>query len=363
MLRLVTVCLVGIGVVMGLLALSKAERRTDNPSRAVSLREPLSAEWIDPAELDFGEAWAQPAFRWHVTLRNPTVQPLEVRDVQSGCACTSVEPRSATVQPGSSCELQLRLNLLPAANVESPRDFAVELAFDCGNDAPRTAVLRGRVIASPIGVDWKQLDLGEVVNTDPEVYRCSIPLQMRSADLGWSATCDTSKARLSLSSPPNRDGLTNLEVFLDHSLPIGRFEIPLILQAHDASHVASKELLLPVRGEIVPDVEAVPRVVNLGGQPVGTRVVHDVTFQSRTGRRIWSTAIDEVPSGFDVEVMSQNKPSRLAVARIACPITKSGDQSAMLPFHFDVEAVDAPVTMAVPVRYNGISTMSPENKP
>ena len=92
---------------------------------------------IEAGALDFGAVWEQPAYRHSFTVANPTDRPIRVADFQTGCGCTTVEPRSFTVEPGATQTLTATLNLAGYGG----KAFSVELFPKLAHQPPgeRTA--------------------------------------------------------------------------------------------------------------------------------------------------------------------------------------------------------------------------------
>lgn len=67
---------------------------------------------IDSKELDIGVAWESPAHEHHVTLHNPTEEPIRITGFSTSCSCLSIEPRSLTVESGESAHLRLFFDLV-----------------------------------------------------------------------------------------------------------------------------------------------------------------------------------------------------------------------------------------------------------
>ncbi|MDQ3330786.1 MAG: DUF1573 domain-containing protein [Planctomycetota bacterium] len=85
---------------------------------------------VEPSALDFGRVWESSQFKWTVSVRNPTAEPIQVDALQTSCSCTQVEPDQFTVPAGGERLLTLTLDLSSAFGSGRPADeaaFSVEL--------------------------------------------------------------------------------------------------------------------------------------------------------------------------------------------------------------------------------------------
>lgn len=68
---------------------------------------------VSSDSLHFGQAWVQKAFRWRLSVENPTNKEVRVREIRSSCHCASVNPMSLVMAPGSQTEVELVFDLSP----------------------------------------------------------------------------------------------------------------------------------------------------------------------------------------------------------------------------------------------------------
>ena len=309
--------------------------------------------------LDFGEAWEQPVFPWVIALRNRTEHPLTVQQVQTSCECTVVESQPVTLAPGQSQPLRLFLDIAPPEPQPLPRDFSVDLTFRFRDDhhppltaVPLTAVLRGRVLANPITVDPRDLNMGEAVVTNPSTYERTIPLSLGAAAPQLQAAVEPDVPVQVEYEAANGSTSAELRISIDRDVPPGPFQFLVSLKTPTGDAPRRLALYLPVHGVVVDDILAVPSRLMLGARPVGHEFVEDVSFQSRTGRPIQSADVLDAPAGWELKPHDDVASGRHSASfRLSGTIEQTGRQKLELRVQFTFIEDDRPVVATLPIEY------------
>lgn len=328
-----------------------------HPPAAVATESPLEIEG-----LDFGEAWEQPAFPWEIKLRNRTASPLVIQQVQTSCECTDLSPRFVTLPPNGEQVMQLTLKLLGSESELLPREFDVNLTFEFadGKTPMQTVVLHGEVLPIPIRIESRQLNLGEIVISNDSSFERSVRLSSRVELPTPTVTCAPSElAALSLIDLPNSQTDKDLRITLQRELAVGPLALDVCLKYPrplDQMDQNPMILMLPFRGDVVGDVEAIPRTVLLGALPVNSTIDEVVTFQSRTGRMMKSWSPETIPEGFELSLVeSAALPASYVTMRLVGKVPATGEQTPEIVLQFQVEGFDRPVRTTVLVSYHGIN--------
>ena len=308
--------------------------------------------------LDFGEAWSQPAFPWKLILRNSSPSPLLIEHVETSCECTDVSPRSATIAAGESLSLHLMLKLARSEPDVGPREFAVDLTFRFKGESaqPAMATLRGKVLPSPIQADPERISLGEVVITDAVTYKHSVAIRFDHDPSTLKARTDASvRARIHLEEGDPMAFIRQLSIQVTPDILPGPFSFLVGLGALDADRHPGLALYLPVHGEVVDDVRAIPSSLMLGARPVGEEFQLDISFQSRTGREIRSFELLDAPPNWNLEFVDPGTPtSPIMSFHLVGRIDGRGAQQSALRVQFDVAELNRPVIAGAIIEYYGL---------
>lgn len=277
----------------------------------------------------------------------------------TSCECTLVDSAVATIPPAGELPVELRLNLTQYEPSSGHGDFAVDLILSVEQTAPpQRFTLEGRVLERPFVVDGGQLELGELVHSDLRAFQHVIPLRTND-DLGLLRAECLPEAIAQITVRPAQSPATgiDLDLALRDSLPLGPLNFDVRLHFDDGTG-RTILLNLPVSGDIVHDIEATPRAIALGALPVGESIDQHVTFRSRTGRAILSAVAADAPEEFDLSQPAprEGDPSQF-VSHVQGRAVLPGSQQIDLNFTFELEGLDSPIVVTVPLEYYGLETV------
>jgi hypothetical protein len=303
--------------------------------------------YIDPKYLDFGEVWAEEAFKWRIPIQNRSDREVGIAEFSASCQCDLIEPPSLTIPPHSTAKVVATIDLTKGRDIEpyeQVRKFqiAIHPIVAVPTSRPPGFVLRGKAkdpfIASP-GV----VDLGEILSHtagEPTTIRlkAATPLENLTASPQPDMTIDIKPAE------PNREGAAivaregaaivaregeaivaregeapaepsvskspplplSLSAPLDYLLtvtpsdpsdqiPLGKIDRTIHLAAVGADGNQLPPFPIKVTGEIVFDVAIEPRVVYAGLIEMGTSHEVNVSLRSRTSSRFSLIPVDQAP--------------------------------------------------------------------
>jgi hypothetical protein len=268
--------------------------RRDNASA-----ETIQGLFIAAERLDFGEVWEQHEFSWTLPIENRSDN--DVRILGFSCCSGRVEsmPPDLTIPAHGREDVSLTIDLtgrttretksyLPeGSGTRSPaRNDLLPLKFELGirpriEGAPDEGLawlLSGRV-RRVLGLAPAVLDFDtSLTRGQTFVPRVVIVTQHRSL-ASLCCHCDPSYGSAVL-----RDASSRLEICPSQSLPIGPFAFDVILQGTTSQGEKLPPLRLPVRGQVLHDVEPIPSSLFLGAAFAGQTLTVNLILRSRTGR-------------------------------------------------------------------------------
>jgi hypothetical protein len=309
--------------------------------------------WIPPEALSMGTIWESEEFAWTVPIENHEAAPVEVESFGTTCNCLSIEPKSFVLQPGEQRQLALKINL--TSQVKETGQIAVGLWAKVKKET--------RKPGEPLGPEWRinaqvrqvlkfnrrLLYVGQYSELAQPLPIQTIPLEVLAPLESLSAQCDlvgfTAKVQ------GLQEGKPQVQLLSVTPRGIGPFEGTVTLRP-----VLKRGEKLPVQrlqfeGKIVPDIEAVPPAVQVGGRILGETFEDVVVLRSLTGREIASVRAKPDGKGLEVELEPLQDKFRF---RIRQKVVSAGESSNKVYFFAKVSGHDMECTL--PVIYTGIES-------
>jgi hypothetical protein len=239
---------------------------------------------IPAANLDFGEVWEEKGFDWRLPIRNLTSNTVEIRKFSTSCGCTAIEPPKLSIQPGETATVQLTIDLTHRSYAEAGlarRPFAISV-HPITPSARRGSAgwqIHGTV-RSRVTVDEKSVHFGEEpIHGQQAVTRklratVHVPCQDLEVTLNPSVATATVKRH---EDDPSRFEIT---IAVNPDLPPGHFQTDAKISVLTPSGKRELALLLPIAGEMQPEVRLLPARVVLAPAPIGDSVEAIVTLQA-----------------------------------------------------------------------------------
>jgi hypothetical protein len=306
--------------------------------------------WIPPDALNMGTIWEDEQFKWTAPIENREATPIEVESFGTTCNCLSIEPNSFVLEPGERRELRLRINL--TSQVKETGEVAVGLWAHVKKD--------DRKPGEPLGPEWKitgqvrrvlkfnrRLYLGEHSELAQPLLMRTIPIEVLVPLESLSAECDLSGFTVNVERP--EEGKGELRLLSVTSRDLGAFEGTVSLHPILKGGEQLPVQRLEFEGKIVPDMEAVPPAVQVGGRVLGDTIEDVVILRSLTGRELLGVRVKAEGQGLAVDPVEDNLRFRIR-QEVICT------GSTMNRVHFCAKVADRDVECIVPVNYTGVDS-------
>lgn len=251
--------------------------------------------YVAPEDLDLGEVWARPQFKWRVTFRNLSDKAVFVEDIHTSCRCTELERSSFRISPSSQMPVEFTLDFDSPLSSTShePRSFRLAVAatlHSAGEMTSQKWLLRGRV-KQPLLLSNPDV---EFVVDPVEPENETVRVRLTSA-LPIKTIASKSRHPV-ISSKVER--VSDLAADLDFQLN-GRWfshrlhllgsriiaaKVTLETELVDDSEVISLAPDIPIQISTQCDVQVIPNSLSFGPNPLGTVDSDTVILRSRSGR-------------------------------------------------------------------------------
>jgi hypothetical protein len=305
---------------------------------------------VVPADaLNIGTVWENEQFEWTVEVENREETSVEVESFRRSCNCLSVEPQAFVLGPGERRNLHLHIDL--SSQMKPTGELVVRLWA-------RIKAKEGE--ATRFGPEWRvEGKVHRALAFDRSVYlgqhsELAQPLPAQAVPIEVSVPLASLVAECDLPGfTAVVDGLQKNKAVLQLSaagpLPVGEF----------AGTVSLKPVLkggdrLPVRrlrftGAIIPDVQAVPLAIPIGGRILSEVFEDIIILQSLSGRPM--AAVRAVAQG---EGLSLEAVEGIGRFRIRQKICSTGSKTNLI--HFHTQSAGRPIKIIVPVSYTGFES-------
>lgn len=245
--------------------------------------QPLPKLAIADGRNHFGTVWESDQFIYVLPIVNEDDQPITVEDVRLSCSCMSVVPNTFTLSPGERIELRVRIDLTAKKRPSEEAVFELAPLVRRGTE-PQVRLrwpLRGTVqqfirLDRPPTFGRKSLSAPE----SPVVLRAKTAVPVPD---GFDVQVSHPAYTVSVMSDTS-DGRSHT-VRITHTGPrtVGEVELDVTLRPRSNEKRTLPVSVIPVRWQVVHDVEALPPDVSAGGVRVGTTAAHRVSLASLTG--------------------------------------------------------------------------------
>lgn len=207
-------------------------------------------------------------------LRNEGTAPLQIRNVQTGCGCTTTHLQSMTITPGQQTELQVQVSLFGRSGKQQksiyvhsndPQNPVFHLqvigeAVTVGPEKPVTfteglKVEPGQISFGTIGEDDEIRRIVTIVSTN------KVPLRMLSVN----APCPNLKTKVKEIEKGRR---YLIEIITVPTMDIGSHQSCIQIKVED---VRVRGLEIPVSLRVVPELYFVPAKIETSREEQGKR--------------------------------------------------------------------------------------------
>jgi hypothetical protein len=312
---------------------------------------------VDPATLDFGEAWECSRFDWPLSVRNTSDEVIEFADVMTSCHCHEASPRQFTLKPGETAVVTLVLDL--TARQPSERDLICR-AFS----SPVYLVLRGRSqLSDPITVtgrvrsrlttDVREVHFGEEAVSGGQPLVRYVAVRVHVPVVGIRAFAPPGAATVAVQPDVTGEGRYRVAISPSPSLSPGPFKFDVTVDVVDVDGQTLPGVKLTAAGTMSPPAGMLPSQVLFGARTVGTSADAELTLTVPAGEK-WVVEQVEVESA-DLRVDALDRESVGLCYRVRQQVREKGDRSSKVWFVVAREHErDRPLRVEVVISYTGI---------
>jgi hypothetical protein len=297
-----------------------------------------------------GTIWEDEQFTWTVPIENHETTAIEVESFGTTCNCLSIEPSSFVLAPGGRRELRMRINL--TSQVKSTGEVGVGLWAHVKKE--------DREPGESLGPEWKILgQVRPVLKLNRRLYvgqhsELAQPLPVQSIPIDVLVPLESLSAESDLAGFAAKvedldEGKAVLQLRSLTPRGIGSFEGTVSLHPVLKGGEQLPVQRLEFQGKIVPDIEAVPPAVQVGGRLLGEAFEDFVVLRSLTGRELVGVRAEPEGEGLAVEPVEDNLGFRIRQKVISTGSTTNR-------VHFYAKVADRDVECILPVSYTGVDS-------
>lgn len=316
-------------------------RLADSRQRDASLSLPPAILTVPASQLDLGLVQTGGHLEIPLDVTNRSAEHIDVSHFLTSCGCAGVEPPSIALGPGQTERVTLQMDLThswgPALAMglsEIPFVARVTAEF-AGSDGPSTETwhIRGRAIPYVTTMP-RRLTFGRrsVLQPGFAPVKFRLTTQVPTKSVYAQVEGDDWYVRLLRTELPN-EYAGELRAINRPLLGRHQIKVRLTLVGPDATPLP--ETVLRIDGEIVPDIEAYPSRLMLGGRPAGTTVDENILVESLSRRPIRLTRIESSSPALEATAdFRETKSCHVVGVRRHIG---SGSQEECLIVHFAVD--------------------------
>ena len=280
----------------------------------------LAQDWarqiFSVVEHDFGTIARGAKADYEFVFTNPYVDDIQVASARASCGCTSVTVKKSTVKTYEKGAIVARIN---SDSFLGRQGATITVTFHKPSRAQVQLYVKvyvqSDVVLEPAGVVFGSVEQGQAAERTVQVSRYGRTdwkiLKIKSPNPHLTAQVVDSR---------QESGKIKIEVrvSLSRSAPAGRISEHLMLVTNDQ---ASRQIALPVNGQVVPELSASPSTLFLGAVSPGDTASRNVVVRAKRPFRI--TSIKPECSCLTADVPGTDQPKTLYV--IPVKFTASGE--------------------------------------
>jgi hypothetical protein len=292
---------------------------------------------VPGSALDIGRIWDEKEVSCDLPVENQTANEISIAYIDVSCNCTSVEPRAITVAPRQTAILRLKIDPTHRTPREVgliERPFAVEVTPQIQKGIrPRGGgwVVHG-IVRSRVTLDALSVQFGEsIVYGQPAMPRkaCAtahIPVERLEVTTGNQLVkVDVAREK------QNPDQFT-LSITPKPGLPQGRFASDITIDLITPHGDRLRGTVLPVQGDVQPEVRPLPAKVMLGLKRVGDQAKATVVLQGPSDADMAVEHIETNSPDTNVEAVDLPGSPSGRTFRITQRVTREGEQKSTVRF-------------------------------
>ena len=265
---------------------------------------------------DFGTIARGAKAEYEFVFTNSYVDDIQVASARASCGCTKVTVKKATAKTYDKGAIVARIN---SDSFLGHQSATITVTFD---KPSRVQVqlhvkvyVQSDIVLKPASVFFDSIEQGQAAERTVRVIRNGRAdwkiLDVKSTNPHLTAQVVDSR---------QKSGKTEIEVkvSLDRLAPEGRISEHLMLVTNDQT---SRQIALPVDGQVVPELSASPNTLFLGSISPGETASRNVVIRAKKPFRI--TSIKPECSCLTVDVPKADQPKKFYVIPIT--FTASGE--------------------------------------
>jgi hypothetical protein len=287
-------------------------------------------------DLDLGEVWEVKDFACALPIRNSTGSELRITDFSTSCGCVQVEPRSLTIPAGKTATVGLKLDLTHRSRADAgraERPFVVEITPIQKTTGPGQQGwrLHGQV-KSRVTLDMPSLPFGEeavqgqATPARKVVATVHVPMQRLEAVVDPAVV--TARV-IPDAKEPNRFVLNIVPL---PSLPTGPFTATVAVDVISPTGERLPGAVLPITGDVRPEVRAVPAQLFLTAKPVGQTADAVVVLQAPKDSDVMVDHVETDSTDLTVEPAAVPDVASGRAFRVSRRATQEGEQVDVVTF-------------------------------
>lgn len=329
-----------------------AARWANPPVAAVPVvAAPESELAIDPDRLDFGDAWESERFEWTIPIQNRSTSLVELTGLSGSCNCGSVEPSSLAIPPGESRSVHIAFDLRPRPGEKTDataRSFVSAFNGTLRKGSGRTISVswkvRGRIKTAVRTV--AAIDLGQRSELDRLHSSRVVPLEPVADIESLATTVSRPEFHIEIRRASESNRRWDMVVRPAVELKLGAYKGTVTITPTLRGGERLPSLQLPLSAEVVPDIEAIPPDILMGGREVGTTQTETITLRSLTNRPYTIERTEAKGEGVDVAV-SEDRTLKVKVQ-----VTEPGSREGQVRVVVRPDG-SSPIEIVVPIRVHG----------
>lgn len=311
---------------------------------------------VEAQYLAIGTVWEQEDYCVRLPIRNVTRTEVHVTRLLPSCSCTSIEPESFRIAPGSTETVELHIDVTRAAGKEvngvlRPFSFLVTPIFASESRQHRPWIFRGMVRPSlslkPAVLDFADsLVVGSPFPTRSVDVRAHVPLKSLRAE------CKDIIASAVVRKYANDASRFQVDVSVRKDAIPRVYDFKVLLHPTTEDNQILPPTPLRVMAQVVEDVQASPSAVIVGNVRAGTSKQETILIRSRTGSPVQLAELTSDSNEVDVSHSKENARSGAVQLRVRIEPDPMRERSHETTIHVRLTtSAGRSVALDIPVVY------------
>ncbi|MFN0021795.1 MAG: hypothetical protein ACKVP0_26410 [Pirellulaceae bacterium] len=303
--------------------------------------------------LDIGSVDATNDFIWKLKVINRSARAVQITDMRASCGCTEIVPRSFKLGAGDVREVELHMNLAVtkstgSSGFETPIEIRVAPVLAESNDPQPFWTLTG-IVKTPCLLDSNAVVFSgaDEIVAGQSAKEKTVFATTSTGDIIVTAKPEHEGDAVVVKRLPGSDKLA-ITVRPAANRAVGWFESKVELNLASDSGKSRGQLLLKVKGEVVPEFYYQPRLLTFGTVPIGAKRHKTIEVDCTRGRIVDASPLGP---GLDVSVIEMEGGATSIGISLVIPKIGPGKNAV----HVIYESNDGAISTAeIPVWFHGV---------